>query len=138
MSTNPVEANVVTRAVLGVAVMVGILLGGGVGGSLCNNTFVFTEDLLCASPHGGGYLRREAPRITRCSVIGCYQGYVGERREALREALLIFPARFQVVKHKAVSSKIDASGVGEPIEGHLPSHLSGDCMHQYSGCVQSY
>jgi hypothetical protein len=44
MSTNPVEANVVTRFLLGFAVIVAMMFGGGVGGSTLNDTTV---------PYGG-------------------------------------------------------------------------------------
>lgn len=44
MSTNPVEANVVTRYILGFAVITAMMFGGGVGGSLLNDT---------SAPYGG-------------------------------------------------------------------------------------
>jgi predicted nuclease of restriction endonuclease-like RecB superfamily len=51
---------------------------------------VLTKDLLRVSRRGGGYQPRfvEDPRESLAArVIGCYQGHVGESREALQDAL---------------------------------------------------
>ena len=51
---------------------------------------MLTKDLLRVSRRGGGYQPQfadEGHESLAASVIGCYQGHVGERRETLREAL---------------------------------------------------
>jgi predicted nuclease of restriction endonuclease-like RecB superfamily len=51
---------------------------------------VLTKDLLRVSRRGGGYQPQfadEGHESLAASVIGCYQGHVGERRQTLREAL---------------------------------------------------